>query len=71
MLELILSVILMPLALVCGVFSVALVGTVVVGIAKSFNGKKKTDNWYEYQIFSIICSEGSFLSGHFYLILLN
>ena len=44
MLELILSVILMPLALVCGVFSVALVGTFVVGIAKSFNRKKKTDN---------------------------
>ena len=44
MLELILSVILMPLALVCGVFSVALVGTFVVGIAKSFNHKKKTDN---------------------------
>ena len=44
MLELILSVILMPLALVCGLLSIALVGTFVVGIAKSFNRKKKKDN---------------------------
>ena len=44
MLELILSVILMPLALTCGLLSIALVGTFVVEIAKSFNRKKKKDN---------------------------